>query len=238
LTQLALTPNTTYTDTTDSAQTTYYYAIQSSDTAAPADLSAISAAVSVTTDAYPSVPANLTATPVSSSKITLTWSASISGGAPIGNYHVYGGTSSTTLSQIAVTPNLTYTNMSLTAGKTYYYAVQATDTANDDSALSGTVSATTFPLPTTPSNVVAQGTSSSEIAVSWAPSTGSLPIAHYFVFRGTSLAPLSKVATTNGPSYNDRSVSPGTTYYYGIQAADTANDDSAISAPVAGTTQP
>jgi fibronectin type 3 domain-containing protein len=238
LTQLALTPNTTYTDITDSAQTTYYYAIQSSDTAAPADLSAISAPVAVTTDAYPSVPANLTATAVSSSKITLTWSASISGGAPIGNYHVYGGTSSTTLSQIAVTPNLTYNNISLTAGKTYYYAVQATDTANDDSALSGTVSAPTFPLPTTPSNVVAQGTSSSEIAVSWSPSTGSLPIAHYFVLRGTSPAPLSKVATTNGPSYNDRSVSPGSTYYYGIQAADTANDDSAISVPVAGTTQP
>jgi fibronectin type 3 domain-containing protein len=238
LTQLALTPNTTYTDITDTTQTAYYYAIQSSDTAAPADLSAISPAVPVTTYAPPSVPANLTATPESSSKITLTWSASISGGGPIGNYHVYGGTSSTNLSQIAVTPNLTYNNISLAPGQTYYYAVQATDTANDGSALSGTVSATTFPLPTTPANVVAQGTSSSEIVVSWSASTGVLPIAHYFVFRGTSPAPLSKVATTNGPSYNDRSVSPGTTYYYGIQAADTANDDSAMSAPVAGTTQP
>jgi fibronectin type 3 domain-containing protein len=238
MTQLALTPNTTYTDITDTTQSTYYYAVQSSDNAQPADLSAISPPVSVTTDGDPSVPANLTATPVSSSKITLTWSPAVSGGLPIGNYHVYGGTSPTGLSQLAVTPNLTYNNMSLTPGKTYYYAVQAADTANDDSPLSPTVSATTFPLPTTPSNVVAQGTSSSEIAVSWAPSSGTLPIAHYFVFRGTSPAPLSKVATTNSPSYNDRSVSAGTTYYYGIQAADTANDDSATSAPVAGTTQP
>ena len=238
LTQLALTPNTAYTDLTDTTRSTYYYAVQSSDTAQPADLSAISASVSVTTYAVPFAPENLTATSVSSSKIMLTWSPAINGGLPIGNYHVYGGTSPTGLSQLAVTPNLTYSNSSLTPGKTYYYAVQATDTANDDSPLSGTVSATTLPLPTTPTNVVAQGTSSSEIAVNWSPSSGALPIAHYFVLRGTSPASLSKVATTNNPSYNDRSVNGGTMYYYGIQAADTANDDSAISAPVTGATQP
>jgi fibronectin type 3 domain-containing protein len=239
LTQIASTPNTTYNDTTDMAQTTYYYAVQATDTGKPPDLSAISPPVEVTTYAYPGVPTNLVATPESSTKITLTWTASVSGGLNISNYHVYGGTSPSKLSQIGVTTNTTYNNMQLTAGTTYYYAVQAVDTANDDSALSGTVSATTFPLPSAPSNVVAQGTSSSEIAVSWAPSSGVLPIAHYYVFRGSSPGNLSQVATTINPSYNDRSLSAGTTYYYGIQAADTGGDHSAISSPaVAGSTQP
>lgn len=236
--QLAITPNTTYTDMGDACQTTYYYAVQSADTGKPADLSGISAPVEVTTFGPPSVPANLTAIPVSASKITLSWSASVSGGLALGNYHVYGGTSPSTLTQIALTPNTTYSNISLVPGTTYYYAVQAADTANDDSALSPTVSATTMQLPTTPSNVAAQGVSSSEISVSWSPSSGQLQIAHYYVFRGLSANSLSQVATTVNPSYNDRTVSAGTTYYYGIQAADTGGDLSPISAAVPGTSQP
>jgi fibronectin type 3 domain-containing protein len=128
--------------------------------------------------------------------------------------------------------------MSLSPGQTYYYAVQAADTANDDSVLSPTVSAATFLLPTTPSNVVAQGTSNSQISVNWTASSGSLQIAHYYVFRGTSPNSLSQVATTINPSYTDRSLPAGTTYYYGIQAADTGQDLSAVSQAVAGSTQP
>jgi fibronectin type 3 domain-containing protein len=239
MTQLVVTPNTWYTDTTDSANTTSYYAVQSSDTGKPPDLSAISQPVAVTTYAYPSVPANLTATPESSSKITLNWSASISGGLQLGNYHVYGGPSPNNLSQLAVTPNTTYNNVSLTAGQTYYYAVQATDTANDDSALSNSVSATTLQPPTTPANVAAQGVSSSEITISWGASSGTLNIAHYYIFRGNTATSLSQIGTTANLTYNDRSLSPGTTYYYGVQAADTAGDHSAVSSPaVPGTTQP
>ena len=237
MSQLVVTPNLSFTDTTDACQTTYYYAVQSSDTGAPPDLSAISTSVVVTTYGDPSVPGSLTATPVSSSKISLTWSAS-SGGLSIANYKVYGGTSPSTLTQLAVTTKTSYTNTSLQPGTKYYYAVQATDTGNDSSALSGTVSATTLQLPTAPANVLAQGTSSSQIGVSWAPSSGSLPIAHYIVFRGTSPNGLSQVATTGNPSYKDKSLNPGTTYYYGIEADDSAGDVSPMSPAAPGSTQP
>lgn len=238
MTQLAITTNTTYSDTKDTAQTTYYYAIQSADKGTPADLSAISAPVTVTTFGPPSVPANLTATPVSASKIALSWSPSTSNGLAVSNYHVYGGTSPTGLTQLAVTTSTTYTNSSLSAGKTYYYAVYAADSANDDSALCQTVSASTMLLPSIPANVSAQGTSSSQISVSWSPSSGSLPIAHYYVFRGTTPNNLSQIATTLNPSYNDRSLPAGATYYYGIQAADSGQDLSPVSPAVAGSTQP
>jgi fibronectin type 3 domain-containing protein len=237
LVQLVITTKTSYTDTADSGQTMYYYAVQSADNGKPQGLSAISAPVSITTVSDPSVPANLIATPVSSSKITLTWSPSTPGGLPIGYYHVYRGTSPSNLSQIAVTSSTTYNNLSLTPGTSYYYAVQAVDTALDASALCTAVPAVTFPLPTTPAGVTAQGTKTTQIALSWLPSSGNLSIAHYFIFRGSSPSNMSQVATALTTSYKDNSVSPGATYYYGVQAADTAGDLSAISTAVAGSSQ-
>jgi fibronectin type 3 domain-containing protein len=236
MTQVAIATKTSYTDNTNSAQTTYYYAVQAADKGVPQGFSGISPPVSVTTYGDPSVPANLAATVVSSSKITLTWSASTSGGLPIASYHVYSGTSPSSLSQIAVASGTSYNNTKLTAGTTYYYAVQAVDTLAEASALSSPVSATTFPLPSTPSNVVAQGTKTTQIAVSWSPSNGALAIARYLVFRGTSPSSMSQVATALNTSYKDSSVSSGTTYYYAVQAVDTGADVSALSSPISGTT--
>jgi fibronectin type 3 domain-containing protein len=146
LSQIAITPNTYYTDSTASPNTTYYYAVQAADTAVPPDLSGTSPPIPATTYGNPSAPANLTATTLSSSKIALTWSVSTSDGLPIASYHIYGGTSPSTLSQIAMTASTSYNNVSLAAGTTYYYAVLAVDTAGDDSTLSNTVSATTLQL--------------------------------------------------------------------------------------------
>ncbi len=238
LTQLAITTATSYTDVNDLAQTTYYYAIQSADTGAPPDLSAISNPVAVTTYAYPGAPQNLTAIPVSASKITLTWSPAVSGGLKISNYHVYGGTSPSSLTQLAVTTNTTYTNSSLKPGTTYYYQVQAVDSANDDSPLTVAASATTFLLPTAPTNVTAVASSSSQIVVTWLPSVGSLPIGHYNVLRGSTPNNLAQIGTTTKTTYTDRSLSAGTTYYYSIQGDDTGLDLSPESTPVAGTTLP
>jgi fibronectin type 3 domain-containing protein len=229
-----------YTDTSDVCGTTYYYAVQAADTAQPPDLSAVSPPVTVTAYSDPSVPANLVATPVSASKVMLTWSASTSGGLAIENYHVYRGTAPASLTQVGIATGTTYTNTSLTPGTTYYYAVSAADTAGDDSALSAPVPATTWQLPTAPASVVAQGNSSTQIGLSWSASSGNgnASIARYSILRGVSSSSLSQIGATANTSYKDNTVSPGTTYYYGVQAVDTAGDLSAVSAPVSGTTQP
>jgi fibronectin type 3 domain-containing protein len=195
--------------------------------------------VTVTTYSDPSVPASLVGTPVSASKITLTWSASGSGGLPIENYHVYRGTVPTSLTQVGIATGTTYTNGSLTPGTTYYYAVSAADTAGDDSSLSAPVPVTTWQLPTAPTNVVAQGTSATQIVVSWSASScnGNGSIARYLILRGPTQNNLSQVGVTANTSYKDNTVSPGTTYYYGVQAVDSAGDLSAVSDPVAGTSQ-
>jgi fibronectin type 3 domain-containing protein len=237
LVQIIITTKTSYTDINLTAQTNYYYAVQAGDTGTPPDLSALSGTVSATTYGYPSAPTNVLAVPVSSSKITITWSAAVSGGLPISNYHVYGGTSPTGLTQLAVTPNLTYSNVLLKPATTYYYSVQASDTAADNSPMSGTVSATTFPLPTTPSNVTCTAPKSTQIALAWSASTGNLPISYYYVLRGASPSSLSQIGTTTKVTYNDNTVTSGVTYYYSIQSGDTANDRSLPSSPVACSTQ-
>jgi fibronectin type 3 domain-containing protein len=240
LAQIAITSGTSYTDSKDVCGTTYYYAVQAADNAQPPDLSGVSPPVTVTTYNDPSVPANLTATAVSASKITLTWSVSTSGGLAIENYHVYAGTSPTILTQVGVATGTTYSKGSLTPGTTYYYAVSAADTAGDDSALSAPVPVTTWQLPTAPTNVVAQGNSSTQIGLSWSPSSGNGngSIARYLILRGLSPTNLSQIGVTANTSYKDNTANPGTTYYYGVQAVDTAGDMSAVSAPVSGTTQP
>jgi chitodextrinase len=145
LSQTATVLDTSFTDTSVIASTKYYYAVQAADSGTPPAQSGLSTPVAVTTYGYPSVPANLVATPLSSSKIGLTWSASKSGGLPIADYHVYRGASPSGLTQVGITTGTSYTNVSLTAGTKYYYAVQAGDTGGNLSLVSPAVAATTQP---------------------------------------------------------------------------------------------
>jgi fibronectin type 3 domain-containing protein len=62
---------------------------------------------------------------------------------PILTYHIYRGTAPSSLVLVAAQATTSYTNLSLTPGKEYYYAVQETDTGGNLSPMSATVSVTT-----------------------------------------------------------------------------------------------
>jgi len=95
------------------------------------------AATSTPDTAAPSVPSGLSATPVSSSQINLSWSASTDNVGVTG-YRVYrGGT------QIGTTGGTTYQNSGLAASTAYTYAIAAYDAAGNVSARSASVGATT-----------------------------------------------------------------------------------------------
>jgi chitodextrinase len=104
----------------------------------------------------PSTPTNLTATAISTSQVNLAWSASTdTGGSGLAGYKIYrGGT------QIATTAGTSYSNTGLTASTNYSYTVSAYDAAGNNSAQSGSVSATTQAVaPTTcPGGVQCDGT--------------------------------------------------------------------------------
>jgi len=140
LSQIVIDPQTSFTDSSLSPSTTYYYAIEAAD--AGGDLSSMSAVVSATTPALPAAPTNLAATPASSSTLNLTWSAGVSGGLPINYFHVFRGTTPANFTQLVISPQLSYWDVTVTAGATYYYGVESADSAGDLSPMSALVEVT------------------------------------------------------------------------------------------------
>ena len=120
-----------YVDTTVSPGATYYYAVEALDTSL--DVSPQSAPpVSATTPVVPAAPVNVIATADSSTKVTVTWSENVpTGGLPIKYYYIFRGTSPTTMTNVATRTTAEYIDTTVTAGTTYYYAVEALDTDLD-----------------------------------------------------------------------------------------------------------
>jgi fibronectin type 3 domain-containing protein len=193
----------------------------------------MSAIASASTLPLPNTPTNLAAAPTSGTRISLSWTDSVPpNGLPIGSYQVYCGQAPGGLTKVAATLNSSYTYNNLAAGTTYYCAVLAADTAGDLSAMSAPVSAVTYATPNAPTAVVATANSSTKVTVNWTETVvaNGLPIASYQIYRGISPNNLSQVAVRATASYVDYSVSPLATYYYAVQATDTGNDASPISA--------
>ena len=196
----------------------------------------MSVVVQAIVSSTPSAPSGLLATPVSNTTVSLTWSASTSGGLPIQNYRVFRGTTSSNLSQVATVVQPPYTDASGSSATIYYYAVQSTDTGGDLSALSATVSATTLELPSAPTGLIAIPASNTKVSLAWnvppvLTTQGGIPLASYRVYRGNSLSTLLhiQVVATTPTVTTDNTVTPDTTYYYGIQAIDTGGNTSTMS---------
>jgi chitodextrinase len=120
--------------------TTYYYGMEAKATGNL--ISSMSNVASVTTDGPPTAPGNVTATAVSDTEVTVTWSPS-TGALPIENYKIYSGASPSSMSQVATRSTTSYTEYGVSPSTTYYYAVQAMDSCSDLSPMSATVSVTT-----------------------------------------------------------------------------------------------
>jgi len=84
---------------------------------------------------------------VGTHSVTLTWGASTAGTYPIAGYNVYRAPSSAPTDYVQintalVTTTLTYTDGAVSNSATYYYAVKAVDTQNNQSAYSTPATAT------------------------------------------------------------------------------------------------
>ncbi len=140
-TQIGTSTSTTFINSGLAPGATYSYAVTAFDAAG--NVSSPSAPASATTPApaadtsAPSVPSGLAATAASSSQIDLAWQASTDN-VGVAGYEVHrNGTF------LAGTTGTTFSSTQLAAGTTYTYAVRAFDAANNFSALSPAVSATT-----------------------------------------------------------------------------------------------
>jgi YVTN family beta-propeller protein len=219
---------TSYDDTNLTPGTQYYYEVLAVNAAGNSNVSTEASATPYT---YAAQPTGLTAT-AGSSQVSLTWTDPTSGGfSMISGYEILRSTSSTQAPADFVFVNggaaTTYTDLNVTLGTTYYYEVVAVN-ASGDSGVSNEQSATPYTYSDAPSGVTASP-GSSQVTLSWADptDTGFSTVSGYEILRSTLTGQetvLTSVDNGTAASYTDTDLSPGTTYYYEVEAINSAGD--------------
>jgi chitodextrinase len=172
----------------------------------------------------------VTATSVTTSQANLSWTASTDN-VGVAGYRIYRDGV-----QVGNTPQTSYADTGLTASTTYSYAVSAYDGAGNESPGSASVSVATAAAPdsvapSAPSGLSVTSTASTEVGLSWSPSTDDVAVAGYTVYRDGT-----QVGTTTATTFTDTGLTPATAYSYTVSALDGAGNTSAPSSAVNPTT--
>jgi len=179
----------------------------------------------------PAAPTNLAANAVSPSEVDLSWTASTDN-VGVAGYRIYRNGS-----LVGSSTTTAYADTGLQAGTSYSYYTIAFDAAGNVSTASNTATATTLPPDTTPpsppSGLAANVASSTEVDLSWTPSTDNVGVAGYRIYRNGALVGSS--ATT---AYADTGLQAGTGYSYYAIAFDAAGNVSTASNTATATTLP
>src|SRR3990172_1626576 len=180
-------------------------------------------------------PSNLTATPISSSRINLAWTDNSTNEA---GFKLERSTDGVNFTQLVVLgANVTsYANLSLPASTPYHYRVRAY-TGAEHSAFSNTATAATQPAPAAPTNLTAVAVSPSKINLAWTDNASNE--AGLKLERSTDGVNFAQVAllSANITSYSNTSLTASTAYTYRIRAYEGPNN-SAFSNTASATTQP
>jgi fibronectin type 3 domain-containing protein len=238
-TQIATPSGTSLSDSGLAASTSYCYRVRATDAAG--NLSAYSSIVTATTQAVadvtpPTVPSGLNATALSSSQISLNWTASTDD-VGISGYQVdrCQGVGCTTFVQVATPVGTSFGDAGLSPTTSYSYRVRAVDAAGNVSANSNVASATTqappdTTAPTAPSNLTANAGSNNQINLTWLASTDNVGVSGYRVERcqGVGCSAFTQIAAPTGTSFSDTGLTAAT-YGYRVRASDAAGNLSAYS---------
>ena len=173
----------------------------------------------------PNPPENVTLSDVSDRdqskwRLSLAWDAPSSGTSP-SKYTIYRSTDNNSFSQIGETSSTAYTDSGLTQSTTYYYKVYAVDSAGAAGLASATVSlAPEGKYNSAPSN----GTPSLKIGsttttVSWSTDRETYGTVEYGKTSSYGFNS-SESSKTKNHSIKLTGLTPGTTYYYRVQALD------------------
>lgn len=123
----------------------------------------------------------------------------------------------------------TYTDSSVTAGRTYAYQVVSLDSTGMHSNPSGIVKATPGRSELVPPSNLSISQSAVGVTISWSSVNGATS---YNVYRSPDAnSGFQKVGTASGTSYQDIGALPGTTFYYKVTAL-SGNEESAASGKV------
>ncbi|WP_260735897.1 RICIN domain-containing protein [Tunturiibacter lichenicola] len=180
----------------------------------------------------PVAPSNLAATATSSSQINLSWTASSTSGV---TYSVFRSTSSgfSPSSSNQVASGLTstsYSNTGLSSGTTYYYLVEAVASTGVSVPSNQSSATTTAVIPTAPTNLTATAASSAQINLSWTASSTSGVTYSVFGSTTSGFTPSSSnliASGMSGTNYSATGLAASTTYYYKVEAVNSAGSSTA-----------
>jgi chitodextrinase len=211
--------STTYDDNGLAPSTTYRYRVRATDAAG--NLGPYSSIVTASTLAgpdtqAPTAPSSLSATPQSSTRITLSWTASTDN-VGVTSYHVEGcqGAGCTSFAEIGLSSTLSFDNPGLTVSTTYRYRVRAADAAGNLGSYSPIATATTMSPPHLSITQPSQGASivGSNVAISYVSSGDQTEVNHvHFQLDG---GPVLMDLTLDG-SYQLTNVAPGAHVLTGV----------------------
>jgi chitodextrinase len=177
----------------------------------------------------PSMPATLTKSGSTETQVSMSWSAS-NDDVGVTGYGVYldGALVGSTTTQTS------YTVPGLACGKSYEFGVDAKDAAGNRSSkklmTASPNACPTAPAPTPdttapsmPATLTKTGSTETQVSMSWTASTDNVGVTGYNVYRNGTLVG----STTTLLSYSVGSLACGTSYEFGVEARDAANNTSA-----------
>ncbi|WP_406318957.1 glycoside hydrolase family 9 protein [Streptosporangium sp. NBC_01639] len=175
----------------------------------------------------PTVPGKPAASAVTSTGVTLTWTASADPESGVAGYDVYRGST-----KIASTTAGTYQVTGLIPDTSYTFSVVARNGAGLASERSPGTEVTTSGTPadtppTAPGTPQASGVTTTGLKLTWAAATDDQGVAGYDVYQGST-----KIASTTAATYQVTGLTPDTSYTFSVEARDTAGQTSPRSGSV------
>jgi titin len=209
--------NLYYLDNTVNNGNTYYYKVSAYNSEGEGTQTAY---IIVTPGAAPTAPQNLQVS-YSDSQVSLTWQPPLDdGGFTVTKYRVYRGISASgPFTNVGNSTILSYDDLSVTNGNTYWYNVTAIN-SEGEGPTSNQISVIPATLPTAPRSLQATY-QDSQVSLTWlAPlDTGGYSILNYSIYRATSaLGPFTFFDNTTSLSYTDTAVTNGNQYWYNVTA--------------------
>ena len=191
-------------------------------------------ALPVASTGTPATPATPTTSNVGGTSLTLTWPSD----STAAGYDVYqNGVLISPVTNAAPT-DTSFTVTGLSPSTSYTFTVKARDLANDTSASSPGVTATTAAPdccpPTVPGTVTVSNLKANSVELDWTASTSSVDTVAYYDVYQNSTRILTLPATLTTARFDG--LTPGSNYSFTIVARDTTGAASTASTPVAVTT--
>jgi hypothetical protein len=217
----ALANQTSFTDGTTVAGTTYRYRVVAFNAAGDSTSNEVVAAPSAPP---PAAPTTLVAALQTGPQVQLTWQDNATNET---GFVIERATNGGAFAQIAApgprtgTGSVSYTDTTVTAGNTYAYRVKAVN-GSVSSAYSNTVTVTVPPVPAAPTSLVAALQTGPRVQLTWQDNATNE--AGFVIERATNGGAFAQIAApgsragTGSVIYTDTTVTAGNTYVYQVKA--------------------